>query len=219
MELIRSTQTVVGRDGAPCLVQWIGERTMRSHSEAIAYGEPSTTRICKCTGHETPFHRAPAAVDVRAWRFPRAARRVTNYRHLAADLLRFTGINTLFSHSPPSSQFHSHYSPFRHIQHTPRLSQAMPPQKTQRPHLKKRPQDTRPYHCKICGRDGHSRKTCVSKSATTTTTRITITTTTTTTAPRRSRKHCSNCKMAGHQWQTCTSPRKPTSDGDDGDNN
>src|SRR5215469_6911347 len=63
------------------------ERTMKSHSEAIAYGERSTTRICKCTGHETPFHRAPAAVDVRAWGFSRAARRVTNYRHLAADLL------------------------------------------------------------------------------------------------------------------------------------
>src|SRR5215469_11572378 len=93
MELIRSTQTVVGHDGAPSLVRYFEERTMKSHSEAMAYGERSTTRICKCTGHETPFHRAPAAVDVRAWRFPRAARRVTNYRHLAADLLRIAGIN------------------------------------------------------------------------------------------------------------------------------
>src|SRR5215472_473444 len=73
---------------------------MKSHSEAVAYGERSTTRICKCTGHEAPFHRAPAAVDVRAWRFPRAARRVTSYRHLTADLLRIANINTLFSHSP-----------------------------------------------------------------------------------------------------------------------
>src|SRR5215469_14838270 len=133
------------------------------------------------------------------------------------------GINTPLLSSPPSPfpislPFLS--SPFRHIQHTPRPSQAMPPQKTQRPHSKKRSQDTRPYHCKICGRDGHSRMTCVGKSATTTMTRITITTTTTTTTPRRSRKHCSNCKMTGHQWQTCTSPRKPASavgDGDDGD--
>src|SRR5215469_4524939 len=226
MELIRSTQTVVGHDGTPSLVRYFEERTMKSHSEAVAYGERSTTRICKCTGHEAPFHRAPAAVDVCAWRFSRAARRVTNYRHLAADLLRIAGINTPLLSFLPSSQFHSHSSPFLHIQHTPRLSQAMPPQKAQRPHSKKRSQDTRPYHCKICGRDGHSRKTCVSKSATTTTTRITITTTiTTTTTPRRSRKHCSNCKMAGHQWQTCTSPRKPASaasngddDGDDDDN-
>src|SRR5215469_1932652 len=112
MELIRSTRTVVGRDGAPCLVQWIGKWTMKSHSEAIAYGERSTTRICKCTGHETPFHRAPAAVDVRTWRFLRAARRVTNYRHLAADLLRIAGINTPLLSFSPSSQFHSHSSPF-----------------------------------------------------------------------------------------------------------
>src|SRR5215469_16543908 len=103
MELIRSTQTVAGHDGTPSLVQYFEERTMKSHSEAVAYGEPSTTRICKCTGHEAPFHRAPAAVDVRAWRFPRAARRVTNYGHFAADPLRIAGINTpLISFSPSS---------------------------------------------------------------------------------------------------------------------
>jgi len=92
----------------------------------------------------------------------------------------------------------------------------MPPQKTQRPHSKKRSQDTRPYHCTICNRGRHSRRTCASK-PTTTTTRITITTTTTS---GRRRKHCSNCDRPGHQWQTCTNPPKPASaasDGDDGD--
>ena len=55
MELIRSTQTVVGRDGAPCLVQWFEERTTKSHGEAITHGKRLTTRICTCAGHETPI--------------------------------------------------------------------------------------------------------------------------------------------------------------------
>ena len=92
---------MVGRDGAPCLVQWIREWTMKSHSEAVAYGERSTTRICKCTGHEAPFHRAPAAVDVRAWRFPRAARRATNYRHLTARSSLIHGYKYPSSLIPP----------------------------------------------------------------------------------------------------------------------
>jgi hypothetical protein len=52
------------------------------------------------------------------------------------------------------------------------------------------------------------------------TTTSTATTATTTTAgqKKRKKKHCSNCGMPGHQWQTCTEPRRSVVAIDDDEN-